>query len=202
MKNATANDINVLVTQVIDKEARRWPQPQVGQVPDMRPSKISSNIITEAPMERQNDARLKLMGRKCNSPRHLADLKDVMHGRSTEDLSRSHTLRGCGQTVGDMVRLQTISAELEKQLLQPIKETKIPSSSKFMMPRTASQEVGWFAQNPMHKKWKRSDGPSQRWRKPKNECNIVEFGRIFYETTGVNCFSRAASSSLFNGKPQ
>ena len=51
-------------------------------------------------------------------------------------------------------------------------------------------------------RWRRTDGPGQKWRHAKDECDMVRFGREFYETTGVNCFSKAAKTSLFSGKPE
>ena len=41
-----------------------------------------------------------------------------------------------------------------------------------------------------------------KWRFPKDECDIVLFGKKFYETTGVNPFSSKAQGSLFQGIPQ
>lgn len=67
---------------------------------------------------------------------------------------------------------------------------------------TSSGEIGMLATRPLDPKWKRSDGPGNRWRRTKNECGEVKFSREFYEVTGVNCYSAAAKTSLFSGKPE
>jgi len=200
LKNTTPAQINVIVNEVITKEAKTWPKTKNFDEYslDLRIPKIKERSMTDPPISRQNDSRVLLMTKKCNSPRHLSDLKRVLEGSDIKKLKRSASTGGCGKTIGDMLKEKEKPADV---FSNAILEAKLPECDKFMVPNTSAAEVGWFAQNPMDRKWKRSDGPNQRWRRPKNECSIVEFGRIFYETTGVNCFSRAAQASLFNGKP-
>jgi len=200
LKNTTPAQINVIVNEVITKESKHWPTTKNldEYSMDLRIPKIKERSITNPPIARQNRSRLLLMSKKCNSPRHLRDCKKVFEGTDSQKLKRSASIGGCGRTVGDMLKDPDAPPDV---FANAISEAKLPECDKFMCPTTSAAEVGWFAQHPMDRKWKRSDGPNQKWRRPKNECPIVQFGRVFYETTGVNCFSRAAQESLFNGKP-
>jgi len=201
LKDTTPAQINVVVNEVITNERKHWAKPRRLEdcFFDNREKKIKEKTITEPPLSREQRARLVLMAQKCNSPRHLFDLDAVLQGKKpVSSLERSKTMRGCGYTMGDLLyEKEPANNDLKEEL----EERRKPPCKLRGVPRTRSEEVGWFAQNPMDKRWRTSDRTGQRWRKAKNECPIVEFGRLFYETTGVNAFSRAAQESLFNGKP-
>jgi len=201
LKNTTPAQINVVVNEVIHKEAKHWARPrQLSECTfDEREKKIKEKALTEPPISRHERARLVQLAGKCNSPRHLADINALLQGmKQKKELKRSQSMRGCGLTVSDLLKEKEAAGDELKEKLD--KERRAPCCL-YSEPRTMSQEVGWYAQNPLDKRWKTSDRTGQRWRRPKNECPIVEFSRIFYETTGVNAFSRAAQESLFNGKP-
>lgn len=223
-KGVTPVAINEIVKQVLEKEKQFFPKPQSGQTLPLQVDRYRREFVQPAPTTRHPDAVYAQLVKGCNSPRHLRDLTylarqdsrnlgaTLARDKRFQASGRLQEGRTCGFSTKDFFHKSTNVQEeamvlLEQEVLEKIDENKQGISAKVVIPPTSAGMIGLYARNPYDRKWKRTDLPGNRrqkrstWRYPYEECEMVEYGRKFYEDMGVNCFSAKAKTSLFSGKP-
>jgi len=194
MKGATPKDMNEVACNLINNEKKHLPAPRIGCEPDINAAKIARTWITRPPIKRHQDAIAARLVIGVNEKNHILDMQSVMGGRKYSDPTLSTS--SYFEKEHDPL-LEKLREECDRKIAQK----KQPAMDRYCLPLTSAGEVGRLAVNPLDPKWRRSEGPGHTWRFPKDECDIVLFGKKFYETTGVNMFSKAAQNGLFNGIP-
>eukprot|EP00392_Amoebophrya_sp_AT5.2_P018738 g19355.t1 len=195
MKGATPNAMNEVAANVIESEKKYLPAPRIGAVPAINPGKLKKTWVEKPPNVRHEDAVLKQLTYGCNSKKQVQELQRVYKGEIKHNdpaLSISQHFVNPGDPV-----MQNLHKECDNKLAQ-MKQANI---DRFALPATSAGVIGQLAVNPLHPKWRRSEGPGQTWRFPKDECDIVLFGKQYYECCGVNMFSHRAKDQLFAGQP-
>ncbi|CAD7961040.1 unnamed protein product [Amoebophrya sp. A120] len=195
MKGATPNAMNEVAANVINSEKQYLPAPRIGCVPDINAAKLKKTWVEKPPNVRHEDAVLKQLTYGCNSGKQVRELQRV-YKNEIDHRDRSLSISQHFTDPNDPV-MKDLQRECDDKLAQ-MKQANI---DRFALPATSAGVVGQLAVNPLHPKWRRSEGPGQTWRFPKDECDIVLFGKQYYETCGVNMFSYKAKEQLFAGQP-
>ncbi|CAD7968572.1 unnamed protein product [Amoebophrya sp. A25] len=196
MKGATPNAMNEMATNVINNEKQYLPAPRIGCVPAINAAKLKKTWVERPPNVRHDDAVLKQLTYGCNSKTQVRELQKVYQGRA-DHRDKKLTIGSHFTDPSDPAMLN-----LQDECEQVLAKGKQANVERFVLPQTSAGVVGQLAVNPLDPKWRRSEGPGQTWRFPKDECDIVLFGKQYYETCGVNMFSHRAKEQLFAGQPQ